>query len=385
MRNRFVLSVLLLVFASGLAWAQFWKNYTASDRHSLAEAYWLAGAQYQAVGESDKGSQFKSLARIIDPTLDPTAIKDTALPSAAELLAQGRASPIGAGSSSVPSASLSSFFLRFVGSLLDEDSTAMLTFLDGSVYLTKVPVEVKSADAKPSLDAFFAKAPLKGQTASAVYDLNSIVITPAAPAMQGAWGETYTLDVNAKADYSASINFWEQKQQFYIHRTDSGWRIFAIGQAAPPLSWSPLKASAAAPAVAAPPETTDPTAAVTDAFKDFMTAVLGKDAEAAIKDVASNIRFLRLRQTVTSDELKTTLLGSFDKADFPSAMIGDSLDMSSIFVESTASPVDGVSGPVYALNVKSNTDLSADVPFWGSYMKFYFMMEDNAWVIFAIM
>jgi hypothetical protein len=47
--------------------------------------------------------------------------------------------------------------------------------------------------------------------------------------------------------------------------------------------------------------------------------------------------------------------------------------------------VDGVSGPAYALNVRSTTDLSADIPFWGSYMKFYFTMEDKAWVIFAIM
>jgi hypothetical protein len=166
MRNRFVLSILLLVFASGIAWAQFWKNYPASDRHALAEAYWLAGAQYQAVGQAEKGTEFKTLAKIIDPALDPAAIRDAALPSAAELLAQGRATAIGAGASSVPSASLSSFFLRFVGSLLDMNSAEMLTFLDGSVYLSKVPAEVKSGDAKASMDAFFAKEPLKGETAS---------------------------------------------------------------------------------------------------------------------------------------------------------------------------------------------------------------------------
>jgi hypothetical protein len=218
-----------------------------------------------------------------------------------------------------------------------------------------------------------------------VYDLESLVVAQAPQSMQTAWGETYTLTVNAKADYSSGISFWEPRQQFFIHRTDGGWRIFAVGQAAPPLSWSPQKAAAAAPVAAAPQEAADPSAAVTEVFKEFMTAVLGKDAEAAVKDVSANIRFLRVRQTVTRDELKTTLLGAFDKADFPSALITDSLDMSSIFVESADSPVDGVSGPVYALNVRSTTDLSADVPFWGSYMKFYFTMEDKAWVIFGIM
>ncbi len=324
MRNRFVLSVLLLVFASGLVWAQFWKNYPASDRQSLAEAYWLAGAQYQAVGEAEKGAQFKALARIIDPALDPAAIKDTALPSAAELLAQGRAAPIGAGASSVPSASLSSFFLRFVGSLLDQNSTEMLTFLDGSVYLTKVPVEVKSADSKPSLDAFFAKAPLTGQTASGVYDLESLVIAPAPQSMQAAWGETYTLNVNAKADYSGAISFWEPKQQFFIHRTDSGWHIFAVGQAAPPLSWTPQKAAAEAPAAAAPQEASGSERGRDRHVQGVHDRRSRQGRRGAVKDVAANIRFLRLRQTVTRNELKTTLLGSFDKADFPSAMIGDS-------------------------------------------------------------
>ncbi|HUJ74627.1 MAG TPA: hypothetical protein VL359_07195, partial [bacterium] len=172
---------------------------------------------------------------------------------------------------------------------------------------------------------------------------------------------------------------------FFVHRTDTGWRIFAIGQAAPPLSWVPQKAGAPAAAPATPTVPVDPTADVTAAFKEFMTAVLGKDAETAAKGVADNIRFLRLRQTVTRDELKTTLLGAFDKADFPSALISDSLDLGSIFVESTDSPVDGVSGAIYALNVKANADLSADIPFWGPYMKFYFVQEDTAWVIFAIM
>ncbi len=386
MRNKFILAVLLFLAASGLTWAQFWKSYSDTERRSLAEAYWLAGSQYQAVGLSEKGAAFKAVAKSIDPALDSSSITDRALPSAAELLAQGRTVTIGAGAGSVPTAAINSFFLRFVGAMLDENTAEVLTFLDGSVYLTKEPAEVSSADARTSFDAFFKASPLKGQTASQVYDLNSLVVARVPQAMRSAWGETYTLNVTARADYSAAARFWEQKQQFFIHRTPDGWRILAIGQAAPPLTWSPQKA---APAAAAPqgPETpeADPAAAISDTFKEFMTAILSKDADAALKDVSANVRFLRLRQTVTKDELKTTMLGYFDKADFPSALISDSLDLSSIFVEAADSPIDGVGGPVYRLNVKSTADLSAGIPFWGSYMQFYFSREDGSWAIFAVM
>jgi hypothetical protein len=242
MRTRVILSVVLLFAVTGLGWAQFWKGYSDQERQSVAEAYWLAGAQYQAVGESAKGQDFQALARLIYPPLDPSSIKDVELPSASDLLAQGRAFPIGP-------------------------------------------------------------------------------VTPVAP----------------------------------------------------PAS------TGAAPAAPA-----DPSADITDAFKNTMTAILSKDADGALKDMSSNIRFLRLRQTVSKDELKTSLEGYFDKANFPSAQISDSVDMSSIFVDPADSPVDGVSGPVYALNVKAAADLSDSIPFWADYMEFYFHQENGAWSIFAI-
>ena len=245
MRNRIVLSVLLLLVASGLTWAQFWKGYSDTERKSLAEAYWLAGSQYQAAGLSEKGAEFQAVARSMYPELDPASIADQALPSAAELLAQGRTRIIGGTSETVRAA----------------------------------PVET---------------AP----TPEAVPDVDSII---------------------------------------------------------------------------------------TGTFSEFLTAILSKDADAAVRKVSANVEFLRLRQTVTKDELRTSLQGYFDNADFASTDLSDSLDVSSIFVEPVDSPVAGVSGPVYALNVRSTLDLSAGIPFWASYMKFFFSQEGGSWLIFAVM
>ena len=66
MRKTMVLSVLLLSFAAGLVWAQFWKNYTDTERRATAEAYWLAGSQYQKIGQPEVGGAFKAAGALAD-------------------------------------------------------------------------------------------------------------------------------------------------------------------------------------------------------------------------------------------------------------------------------------------------------------------------------
>jgi hypothetical protein len=385
MRNKFILSLLFLFLASGLVWAQFWKSYSDDQRKATGESYWLVGRQYQTVGKTDEGRQFQDLAKIIYPQLDPAAIKDRDLPSAAELLAKGKASPIGAGASTVPTAGISSFFLRFVGALLDGNAVAVTGFLDGSVYLSKIPAEVTRAEAEPALDAFFKEVPLSGLEPSAVFDLGTVVIARTPQPMQKAWGESYTLNVTARADYSQYVSFWDMKQQYFVRRTADGWKIFAMGRNAPPMTFTPH--SAAPVEVTAPPASTDAATgmAIADGFTKAMTAILDKDADVALASMSQNIRFLRLRQTVTKDELKTSLLGYFDNPEFEQAPLGDVLDLDSIFVRPDASPVDGVTGDVWVLNVKARVDLSASISFWSMYQRYWFVQEDSHWVVFAIL
>jgi len=338
------------------------------------------------VGKAEKGSQYMALAKLIYPELDPAAIKDQELPSAVELLAQGRAAPIGAGAESLPTGAVNSFFLRFVSALLDEDAAGVVVFLDGSTYLTKIPSEVSRSDAQAALETLFKDAPLKGKTPSDVYDLSSLMVARAPQAMQTAWGETYTLKVNAAADFSPTLSFWDMKQQFFLHRVNGTWYIFGFGQTPPPLTWTPQQAPAA---LAAAPVTTVSDAeiskAISDTFTACMSAILAKDADTALDHMSANIRFLRLRQTVTKEELKTSLLGYFDSTDFQQATLADVLDLDSLFVQSAASPVEGVTGAVYVLIVKSKVDLSSSIPFWSTYQKYYFSQEGTEWKVFAIL
>ncbi|MFI5369784.1 MAG: hypothetical protein ACHQ1F_12315, partial [Spirochaetia bacterium] len=112
---------------------------------------------------------------------------------------------------------------------------------------------------------------------------------------------------------------------------------------------------------------------------------LKKDAEGALTHMSPSIHFLRMRQSVTRDELRTTLQGYFDTADFKNAAASDVLNLDSVFVEPSESPVEGVTGDVYMLNVQSRIDLSAGIPFWSSYQRYYFIQEAGNWVIFAIL
>lgn len=389
MRKIMVLSVLLLSFAAGLVWAQFWKDYTDTDRRAVAEAYWLVGGQYQTIGQPEVGGAFMAMAMQIYPELDPESIADKALPSAAELLAQGRTTESGTGAAGVPSrvptGAVSSFFLRFFGALLDEDSEGVAGFLDGSVYLTRLPAEVTRADAQAAMAEFFKDTPLKDLQPSQVYNLDSIVVARAPQPMQAAWGETYTLTVNAAADYSQHVSFWDMTQQFFIRRVSGSWYVFGYGPTPPPLTWTPQKAEPAAqPAPAAPTEA-DVGGAITQAFTACLSALLKKDAEGALAHMSQSIHFLRMRQSVTRDELRTTLQGYFDTADFKNAAASDVVDLDSVFVEPSASPVEGVTGDVYMLNVQARLDLSAGIPFWSGYQRYYFVQEAGSWVIFAIL
>jgi len=385
MRNRLVLSVLLLFAATGLLWAQFWKDFTDEQRQTVAQSYWLAGTQYQAVGQKEKGSDYMSLARVIDPQLDPSSISDTTMPSAAELLAQGRTTPIGAGAGTIPSGSLHSFFLRFVSALAEGNAADAAGFFDGSIYLTRVPEEMTRADAQAQLASFFTAQPAEPQTPSTLYDLSTAVIAPASPDVQKAWGETYTYSITAAEDHSSDVGFWETKQKFFIHKVGPDWFILAEGPSVPPLTWTPEKAAAVVTAPPAAATDAATSAAIVDSFQACMGAILNKDADGALAHMTDNINFLRLRQTVTKDELKTTLQGYFDKPDFGGASLSDALEADSIFVQPVESPVDDVTGTVYELNVRARTDLSDSIPFWSTYQKYYFVQEGGDWLIFAIL
>jgi hypothetical protein len=384
MKTRFILAAVLLCAATVLGWSQFYKDYDSATRKSLAEATWLAGKQYQAVGKSAKGAEYVAMAFHIWPDLDPSSITDIALPSAAELLARGGAQLIAAPVDEQSAArTLSSFFLRFVGALLEEDAPAAAGFLDGSVYLVKMGTEISRPDAEEQLAALFKDVSLAGLGPYDVYDLDTLVTSRAPASMSAAWGDTWVLKVNAKADFSKYLPFWEKQQQFYVRADETQRYIVAIGQGVPPAAWRPATASPVeVPAPGAPESQT--LQAVRDAWSGCVSAFLSKNADAAVTFMDAKVQLLRLQQTVSRDELKQSFVGTFESADFGGVTLDDLVDPDSVFVEQSPDFARVAGGPVYLLTAKARMDLSSTIPFWTTWQGYYFRSVDGAWRIFAI-
>jgi hypothetical protein len=385
MKNRFILAAILLCAVTMLGWSQFYKDYDDATRRSLAEATWLAGKQYQAVGKTAKGAEYVEMAFHIWPDLDTSSISDAvALPSAAELLAQGTPLLVTAPADEQSAArTLSSFFLRFVAALLDEDAPAAAGFLDGSVYLVKLGSEVSRIDAEDQLAALFEGVSLSGLGPSDVYDLDTLVTSKAPASMSAAWGDTWIMKVRAKADFSQYLPFWEQQQQFYVRSDASQRYIAAIGQGAPPAAWKPAKAAPVAAAAPAASEA-ETVQAVRDAWTGCLTAFLAKNADAAVTFMDDEVRLLRMQQTVSRDELKASFLGTFDATDFGGLTLEDLIEAQTVFVQRTTDYESEVGGPVYLLGAKARMDLSDTIPFWTTWQAYYLHPVDGAWRIFAI-
>lgn len=384
MKHRFILAAVLLCGTAILGWSQFYRDYDDATRKSLAEATWLAGKQYQAVGKTEKGAEYVALAFHIWPGLDTSGIVDISLPSAAELLAQGGTPLLAAPADEQAAArTLSSFFLRFVAALLDEDAPAAAGFLDGSVYLVATGAEVARPDAERQLAALFQGVTLAGLGPSDVYDLDTLVTAKAPAALSAAWGDTWIMRVNARADFSAYLPFWEKQQQFYVRTTPAGRFIAAIGQGAPPAAWRPA-APAPAAAAAAAPGIAETEQAVRDAWEGCLEAFLSKNADAAATFLDDTVRLLRLQQTVTREELKASFLGTFEGADFGGVTLDTLVDPDTVFVERSAELEADAGGPVYLLTAKARRDLSDTIPFWTTWQGYYFRSSGGAWRMFAI-
>jgi hypothetical protein len=384
MKHRFILAAVLLCATAILGWSQFYKDYDDATRKSLAEATWLAGKQYQAVGKTAKGSEYIEMAFHIWPGLDTSSISDIALPSAAELLAQGGTRLIAAPSDEQAAArTLSSFALRFVAALLDEDAPAAAGFLDGSVYLIKLGTEISRTDAQDQLAGLFAGVSLAGLGPSDIYELDTLVTSKAPASLSAAWGDTWILRVTARADFSTYLPFWEKQQQFYVRADATQRYIAAIGQGAPPAGWRPAKpAPVVAPVVKA--SDAENAQAVREAWEGCLTAFLAKSANTAIAFMDNEVRLLRMQQTVSRDELKASFEGTFESADFDDLTLADLVDANTVFVQRTTDFESEVGGPVYLLGAKARMDLSDTVPFWTTWQAYYFHQVGGDWNMFAI-
>jgi hypothetical protein len=122
---------------------------------------------------------------------------------------------------------------------------------------------------------------------------------------------------------------------------------------------------------------------IVDAFTGCLSAFVKENVDDTLAFMTQQVVLQRLGLTAAKDELRATFTGYFDATDFGTTELSEVYDVDSIFAEASQSPVSSVTGPVYLLNVQAKKDLSATIPIWTTYQKWYFVQEDG-WKVFAI-
>lgn len=383
MSKKSVWIVWILLFVSCALWAQY-EKYGEQQRQRLGEAYFMAGRQYQTIGETEKGQEFVELAYRIWPSLDPKSIVEPKALSAAELLNQGRAAYLTAPDDARQNQLPASFFLRLIGAFLDEDAARVASFLDGSVFLSAFGGAESRAEAQAELEELFRSISLEGYLPSQIYNLDSIAIEPGSAAMEAQWGETYLLRVEAREDFSRQVAFWETRQQYTVRRVGSQWLIIGVGRT-PPTTWSPLAASApAARTPQAAPKAPSAEQSVREAFGGLIASLLAKDGGAAAKRLSSEVRFLRLGQTLSRDEAVAAYMDIVRDEDLSGIAAEDLFDMAGAFLTRSDRFAGEKPEPQYLISMQTRMDLSETLSFWASYQDYYLAFEDGAWKVFAV-
>jgi hypothetical protein len=378
--KRTLLLVVVILLVAGSVWAQFYERLSASERRSLAEAYYLAGRQYAEQGQKDKGRDFEQMAYNIWPSLDPASIQPESEPGGTALVLKGREAP-----AEDVEPLLRSLFLRLAASFLTEDVDGMLELMDGSVYFSRLGRELGQDTMRAELKRFFARTDLTGGLApSQVYDLATleVVRVPDAPP---AWGEVYAVRLQARMDFSGQVAFWEQRQQYLFHRMERRWLLFGVGSELPPSTWRPTTApEAQARATAAETPATGLTREIRDAFLTSLNYFLAKEPDRAVQYFTGEILILRMNTSLTRQEMATTFEGYFEGSDFSGVTADSVVDTKSIAIEPSDRFETSISGPVYLLSVKTELDLSDRIPFWTRFQEYYFNSAEGDWKIFAI-
>ena len=380
MKKLLPLLILLVLVATGL-WAQFYSTLPREERKTLAEAYYLAGQQYEQKGENQKARDFKDMAYNIDPGLDPANIQLKDLPTAAALILEGKAklAAIPRTRAQANQELIKSKFLRWISAFLSKDTAGMLELMEGSVYFTDLDAEMTQRQIESELDGFFATADLSGLAPTEVFDLNSLSVSP----VTGPWGETYAIQVRAKMDFSDQVIFWTQDQKYLMHQSRGKWLLFSIGEKLPPYRWNPKAAGQITRTMPAALEA-GPNDEIEEALLACLDAFLKKDIDSAARYFADEVRIIRLDTALTREEIAETFMGYFEKADFSGVSGSDVVDADSMFVSPTDRFPTQSRGDEYLLTVKTRLDLSEKIPFWTRFQDYYFAEEMGAWKIFAI-
>ncbi|CAI8040374.1 hypothetical protein GBAR_LOCUS22508 [Geodia barretti] len=178
-----------------------------------------------------------ALALRLHPDLDPAAIVD---PQPRDITPPELPAPAEPADTTAWTSSLVvSQLLRLASAFLAHDADAIVSMLDGSVYVAGM--NVTRAQAHAALDALFQRRSLAGISLAQIYDTDSVMAQPYDMGA-GALADAFQVSMDARLDLSADVPFWGTDQRFVLRPAGNSWLISAIlfsDAQQLPASWSP--------------------------------------------------------------------------------------------------------------------------------------------------
>ena len=188
----------------------------------MAESYYLAGLQYEDVGKLDLAAGMRRLAFELNPALDPDAIGEQQREKI-DLPDRPSADPVD--TTGWTSSLVVSQLLRLASAFLAHDSDAIVSMLDGSVYVAGM--DVTRSQAHSALDALFAERSLTGIALGQIYDVDNVMAHRYGIGT-GALADAFEVSLDARMDLSADVPFWGTQQRFVLRPVGDTWLVSAI-------------------------------------------------------------------------------------------------------------------------------------------------------------
>lgn len=361
--KRILIALIIFVCTAALGWGQFYADLSMDERKDLAEAYYMAGKQYQSVGKTEKGKEFVSMAYRIYPDLDPGDI-DVRKPIAKRSVTvtgtwRPEHSPIPEGVTAENAVLY--HFSRFLRGFLTENKTTMLSVIDSRVYVPVVPAGLPKAEVEARIDYFFLEYDVAETPPSDLLDLTSIRTEPVERQI---WKASVDLAEDPAIDLGSAFGLSRDTLDFYLRIIGNNWVVFAAQELPEEVQ-----------RIVAPENAIrDTLVAAFQAFIDERPLV----ASRYFTDPLDNIPY---DEYITREELQETFRGYFEDYDF-----GGYTDINVQLSIERSPDLRHPGGPAYKVELTLPRELRGEVPFWSSFSGYYMVFDERAesWRVFAI-
>jgi len=351
------------------------------EKAEMAESYYLAGLQYEQVGKLELAAGMRRLAFELKPDLDPEAIGEQQgekidlpdRPPAEQVDTTGWTSSL-----------VVSQLLRLASAFLAHDSDAIVSMLDGSVYVAGL--DVTRSQAHTALDALFAERSLTGISLGQIYDVDNVMAHRYEPG-RGALAEAFEVSLDARMDLSADVPFWGMQQRFMLRPVGDTWLVSAIlfsDEQRIPVNWSPAPMESAAEAERRLRASAARSKALADRTSVAKAVIAGadrfleKDTAGVLAAVDHEIR-LPDGSALTRESLRTMLDDYFGRSPYRALTAGD------VITIGVVEPLAGDDGRSrYRVQVSFEDRYQEAFPAFRSGQSLEIRDADGRWVLYAI-